>query len=280
MSWRIEIRHRTGYRYESPVESSYNEARITPLTTPAQLTLDSRVEVVPGAHVYRYWDYWSTLVHAFDVHVPHTELVVTGTSVVETSSKPAAEATVGWPALAGDEVRSRFAELLAPTAYAPFPEVITEATAELARRYQPREACDAVVDWVRGALRYEHGTTGVSTSCTEALAQGVGVCQDFAHAALSALRSMGVPARYVSGYLHPVNDAGVGEGVEGESHAWVEAWLGDWLALEPTSGSAVGARHVVVGRGRDYADVAPLKGVYRGGPCANLGVTVELTRLA
>jgi transglutaminase-like putative cysteine protease len=94
------------------------------------------------------------------------------------------------------------------------------------------------------------------------------------------LRGVGIPARYVSGYLHPRADAQIGETVEGQSHAWVEWWCGGWEGYDPTNGAATGPRHVVVARGRDYADVPPLKGIYHGAPSSYLGVTVEVTRLA
>jgi len=106
------------------------------------------------------------------------------------------------------------------------------------------------------------------------------VCQDFTHLTLAVLRGMGIPARYVSGYLHPSKAAEVGTVSTGESHAWVEAWTGDWWGFDPTHLGPVGERHVVVGRGRDYADVSPLKGVYHGAPAEALTVSVEITRLA
>jgi transglutaminase-like putative cysteine protease len=90
---------------------------------------------------------------------------------------------------------------------------------------------------------------------------------------------MGIPARYTSGYLHPSPEADIGLTVEGQSHAWLEAWTGDWLAVDPTNGGKVGERHVIVARARDYADVSPLKGIYNGAPSTALGVSVELTRL-
>ena len=98
---------------------------------------------------------------------------------------------------------------------------------------------------------------------------------------LAVLRSMGLPARYVSGYLFPRTGAepALGETARGESHAWVEFWAGDWVPLDPTSLDEVGERHVVVARGRDYADVRPLSGIYHGPPAQSLGVEVELTRL-
>ena len=120
----------------------------------------------------------------------------------------------------------------------------------------------------------------MSTTAADALQIGSGVCQDFTHVALGLLRAQGIPARYVSGYLHPSSKAEPGEVLAGQSHAWVEAWVGDWLPFDATNGSPVGERHVIVGRARDYSDLAPLNGIFHGGPAKTLGVTVELTRLA
>ncbi|GAC1611621.1 MAG: hypothetical protein NVS3B26_26340 [Mycobacteriales bacterium] len=119
----------------------------------------------------------------------------------------------------------------------------------------------------------------MQTSAAQAWRLRSGVCQDIAHVSLSMLRVVGLPARYVSGYLHPDPDAQIGVRRTGESHAWVEVWLGSWWAYDPTNRLPVGERHVVVARGREYGDVPPLKGVYRGSGSHALGVRVELTRL-
>jgi transglutaminase-like putative cysteine protease len=124
------------------------------------------------------------------------------------------------------------------------------------------------------------GATGVHTSAAQAWDVRKGVCQDFAHVAVGILRNLGVPARYVSGYLQPRSDAEVGEKLRGESHAWVEWWSGSWQAWDPTNGRPAGPDHVLVARGRDYDDVPPLKGIYSGAGSGELFVTVELTRLA
>ena len=277
--WRIGIRHRTGYRYRDVVRSSYNEARVTPLTTDRQEVIEATVRVSPPVPTFRYWDYWGTLVDAFDVHEPHDELVVVGTSVVETSP-PSPVPPVSWDDLARPDVCDRFAELLAPTAYAPRLEEVEDVAATLAAGNSPLEAVEAATAWVGDRLRYEKGTTDVSATAGQALTLGTGVCQDYAHVALVLLRAMGIPVRYASGYIHPVLDAVVGETVAGQSHAWVEAWAGDWYAVDPTHGGRVGERHVLVARGRDYADVPPLKGIYHGGPAEGLEVMVEITRLA
>jgi transglutaminase-like putative cysteine protease len=281
VTWRIAINHVTGYSYERPVTSSYNEARITPISNDRQLALESTVEVSPPASVYRYWDWWGTLVHAFDLHEPHDALVVTGSSIVETSEPVAAPASpVSWAGLAADDVRDRFAELLAPSRYVPLDDDVAAVAAELGDGLDPLQTCEAVISTVRSRMKYEKGATTVSTKAGDALRLGGGVCQDFTHVALALLRARGIPARYVSGYLHPSSAAEPGETLAGQSHAWVEAWVGDWLPFDPTNGGPVGERHVVVGRARDYADLAPLNGIFHGGPGKALGVTVELTRLA
>ena len=114
------------------------------------------------------------------------------------------------------------------------------------------------------SLRYVRGVTSVHTSADEAYADGAGVCQDFAHLALALTKSVGLPSRYVSGYFHPEADATIGEEITGESHAWVEVWTGRWWGYDPTNDCPVGERHVAVGRGRDYGDVPPVKGIYAG----------------
>jgi transglutaminase-like putative cysteine protease len=282
MTWRIGIRHVTGFEYEHPVTSSYNEARITPISSDRQLALESTVDVSPKASVYRYWDWWGTLVHSFDLQAPHDELVITGSSVVETSGPASPPATpVTWDDLLGADVRDRFAELLGSSRYVPVDDdEVLAAAAALDDDLEPMEFCETVVGAVRSRLRYERGTTSVSTTAPDALRLGTGVCQDFTHVALALLRARGIPARYVSGYLHPSAKAEPGQVVAGQSHAWVEAWVGDWVPFDPTNGGPVGERHVVVGRARDYADLAPLNGIFHGGPAKSLGVTVELTRLA
>jgi len=277
--WRIAIRHRSGYHYSGRATASYNEARITPLTTDRQTVIDAMVKVSPAVPTMRYVDYWGTLVDVFDIQQPHTDMVVTGTSVVDTTDWQAPISALGWDDLGGDGVRDRFAELLAPTARVPINTELAETARTIAQGLSPIDACQAATEWVRNRLRYQAGTTDASTSATEALRRGSGVCQDFVHLSLAMLRAMGIPARYTSGYLHPSPDADMGDRVEGQSHAWLEAWTGDWQPFDPTNGGKVGERHVIVGRARDYADVSPMKGIYHGAPSTALGVSVELTRL-
>ena len=279
MSWKLAIRHQTGYHYRGEVRESYNEARVTPLSTDRQLALEASVKTSPPVTTYRYWDYWSTLVDAFDIHVPHTEMTVVGESVVETSAPEVPATSISWNDLTAPEARGTFHELLVPTDYVPQFEEATEAAATLRGEGSPMDAAMSACGWVRDRLSYAAGTTDVSTTASDAVRIGSGVCQDFAHLALAVLRAMGIPSRYVSGYLHPKREATVGETVVGQSHAWVDVWTGDWWPLDPTHGGEVGERHVIVARGRDYGDVPPLKGIYHGAPSQGLTVTVELTRV-
>lgn len=281
MSWRLGIRHVTTYTYDTEVTASYNEARMVPVTTPAQVAMDARVVTHPDARQQSYWDYWGTQVTVFDVHVPHTTLEVVATSVVDTSGPvPAPDGAVTWQDLTDRDLRDRHVELLGLTERtAPDEEMVARARA-VAAGTTPYGAVLEVAGLVRDRVAYVPGSTGVRTSAHEAWRLGQGVCQDIAHVTLSLLRSVGIPARYVSGYLAPKADAEIGVTVPGESHAWVEACLGDWWGIDPTNGIPAGERHVVVARGRDYGDVAPLKGVYSGGGEQSIGVTVEVTRLA
>ena len=282
MSWRLRVRHTTRYLYSGVVHASYNEARISPLDTPSQFTLEHRVEVHPAANLYRYRDYWGSRVHVFDLHQPHTELTVVGSSLVETAGRtPSVDDTVAWSAIDAPGLVDRFYEYLADTPTTEADDEIRMVTRDLRAASSPAVALTQLGEWLRERVVYETGTTSVSTTAVEVLRAGRGVCQDYAHLGIAVLRAMGIPARYASGYLYPDDIGGVvGEVHEGQSHAWLEAWVGDWHPLDPTSGSPVAERHVLVARGRDYSDIAPLKGVYHGGPGHALEVSVELTRIA
>jgi len=284
--WRMRVVHATGYAYKGPVTASYNEARLTPRSDSRQNVIINRVETTPATRSYRYVDYWGTAVTAFDLHAPHTELEVTSSSVVETDKPEPPGVRIGWAQLGSSAVADRFDEVLTPTPYTPLSKRLDRVARHLAKGRDPHEAVIAVMEWVRNELRYVAGTTGVHSSGLDALREGQGVCQDFAHLSLILLRSMGIPTRYVSGYLHPKSDAAIGETVEGESHAWVQVWTGSWWDVDPTNRSdpnndtEINEQYISVGRGRSYADVTPLKGIYLGRGSSDLDVVVEMTRLA
>ena len=277
----MRVVHTTGFDYATPVTSSYNEARLTPRNDSRQNVILSRVETSPSTRSYRYNDYWGTVVTAFDLHAPHTGLEVVGSSVVETEATAMPAEQVGFDALAEDDILDRFTEMLSPTEFVPADKTLGKIVRKMTKGMEPVEAARAVLGWVHGEMSYVPGTTGVHTSAVEAWEERKGVCQDYVHLSLVGLRSLGIPSRYVSGYLHPKRTAEVGETVQGESHAWVEVWTGGgWWGWDPTNDVEVNEQHVTVALGRDYADVPPLKGVYSGGGSTELDVVVEITRLA
>jgi transglutaminase-like putative cysteine protease len=282
MSWRIRVKHTTTYHYQSVVHASYNEARISPIDSASQFTLEHRVEVHPAANVFRYRDYWGSRVHAFDLHHAHTELSVVGSSLVETAERtPSLDDTVAWDAIDVPGLTDRFFEYLADTPITMADDVVRDVATELRRSTaSPAAALSSLDEWSRAHVEYEPGATSVSTTAVEVLRAQRGGCQDFVHLGLAVLRAAGIPARYASGYLYPEVGGAVGDTHQGESHAWLEAWVGHWHPVDPTSGAAVAERQVLVARGRDYHDVAGLKGVYQGGPSRALDVSVELTRVA
>jgi transglutaminase-like putative cysteine protease len=278
--WRMRVVHSTGYAYKSPATASFNEARLTPRSDSRQNVILNRVETLPATRSYRYVDYWGTAVTAFDLHAPHTQLEVTSSSVVETDLPEPPGAKVTWADLQAEAVIDRFAEVLSPTGYAPASSRVAAVGRRIARYHEPAEAVVAAAQWVRGELEYVPGTTGVHSSGLDALREGEGVCQDFAHLSLIVLRGMGIPARYVSGYLHPKRNAVIGKTVYSHTHAWIQAWTGCWWDYDPTNDIEINERYISVGTARDYADVPPLKGIYSGEGSTNLDVVVEITRLA
>lgn len=257
-----------------------NELRLTPLPSSRQAVATAEVQVTPFAPLYAYQDYWGTAVHAFDLHDPHGELDIVGRSVVDTGLEVPRGPRLDWDELTAPAVQDHFAELLVPTTYTPLEPELEAIARDCAGGLGPPEAVDAVLGAVQATMRYESGTTHVTTSALQAWRQASGVCQDFAHVSLALLRHLRLPTRYVSGYLHPTPDAAVGEVVSGASHAWIEVFLGTWHPFDPTNGAAVAERHVAVAHGRDYADVAPVVGVYQGGNLTSLAVDVTLERLA
>lgn len=280
---RLHIVHTTSYAYERAASASYNEARMRPTTIPGQMVLSSRLTASPMSFSQEYRDYWGTHVVAFEVLRKHSELVVVSESTVDLAPRadPIASGLadqVEWQTLSEPGIVDRLAEHLASTpTTAPADDLAALALA-VGAGLSPSEAAIAVCNAVRDAVEYVPGATGVHTRAVQAWEQRSGVCQDIAHLAIGALRSLGIPARYVSGYLHPLgHEAVVGETFVGESHAWVEFWCGEWYAYDPTNRCPVGDHHVVVARGREYYDVTPLRGVFAGGGRSQQSVQVALT---
>lgn len=279
---RLRIVHHTAYEYAEPVDVSFNEVRMTPLDGDGQVLLGHDLHVHPAASVQTYFDYWGALVEAFEVHTKHRVLEITATSTVDTPPLPVMGDSRPWTSIESASVRDYFAEYLSYSEYvdhAEQDESRRRALETLQRCVTPRDAALEAMRLVREQMSYTPGVTSVYTTAAQAWAAGHGVCQDFSHVLLSLIRPLGIPARYVSGYLH-TEDPAPGETVVGESHAWVEFWDGEWNALDPTNDRAVGSAHVVVARGRDYSDVTPVKGIFAGGESAGFSVSVSISQLA
>ncbi|AUG28473.1 MULTISPECIES: transglutaminase family protein [Microbacterium] len=279
---RLRIEHTTGFAYQGEVGASYNEARMLPISTDSQFVLSSQLDIDPSTSVNYYLDYFGTRVAAFDVLAGHRDLEITARSLVEVRPRPLEFPELSWERLAAESARSiGTVEMLGQSVRtAPHPDVVELARSIAGRHAEPARAAVEIATAIGDAMEYMHGITGVHSTGAEAWAERKGVCQDITHITLGALRAVGIPARYVSGYLHPDPDAEVGAPTTGESHAWVEWFSGGWQGFDPTNNVEIGDRHVLVARGRDYNDVPPLRGVYAGPFKSNLHVKVTVTREA
>lgn len=275
---RLHIVHRTLLRYERAVSASYNEVRMRPANVPGQSVLETSVQAMPSTYSNDYRDYWGTAVTSFEVLTPHTELEVLASAQVEVSADLGRSSGAGWETLRGPDVQDRMTEFLSTTGTTEVPEDLLALAREWAGDLDPAEAAAAVCLGLRAAMEYQPGVTGVHTRAAEAWTARKGVCQDLAHLAAGALRKLDIPTRYVSGYLHPRSaEAEPGVPVTGESHAWVEYWCGDWFGFDPTNSGPADRHHVIVARGREYGDVAPMRGVVAGGGESAQQVQVQIT---
>jgi transglutaminase-like putative cysteine protease len=288
---RLDIRYETRFRYDSPVRESHNELRACPVDDNRQRVLDFRLRVDPATPVQSYRDYWGTRVEAFGVIPRHDRLDVIAEISVETHA-PSEDPAPPTPVATLTE-HEAFHEYTVPSRY-----TRGAGLAELGREVvngaeTAEEVGRTVAAWVGHSLTYTPGATKVDTSIDEVIERRVGVCQDYAHLTVGLCRSVGVPARYVSGYLFARRDdaasgadadgtSGTGEAdaVRVQTHAWVEVAVapGRWQPLDPTNGRDVGERHVKIGHGRDYFDVTPFHGSFSGSADPTLISQVDIRR--
>ena len=247
MSMQFRIVHTTTFTYDGPAVASYNQARLTPLTTPDQIVVHHRIEVSPKPWTYEYKDYFGNEVTAIEVLEAHRALKVSATSTVQVDRKPGAAPVLTWEEAARPGVADRFIEFLGlPPLVAPAEELAARAKAIAASAGLPGEAAVQIARAVAEAAP-----------------------ADAAHQLLGALRTVGIPARYVSGYVYP-----------GGAHSWVEWWDDGWHGIDPATGTEPGDAYVGVATGRDHTDVKPLGGIYSGPAEPDVEVSVEMTRLA
>ncbi|MEI2778718.1 MAG: transglutaminase family protein [Tetrasphaera sp.] len=281
MSTQLRIVHRTGYTYPGGAHASYNEARMTPQSNTDQVVLHSRLDISPTPWTYSYVDYFGTAVTAFEVHERHERLQLVATSTVEVRRDTAKQASASWQTLRSPEVTGVRGEWLEVTELTdPGEELTAYASGLAADCATPQELVDRAIERLRAEMTYQPGATGVHTRAADAWTGRRGVCQDHVHLALGVLRTAGIPARYVSGYVLPKRAAALGVPTTGESHAWLQWWGGEWIAVDPTNGNTPDDFAVDVGMGRDYRDVTPLRGIFTGVRTSSMFVEVEMTRLS
>ncbi len=281
MGRQLRIVHRTGYRYKGLISASHNEARMTPRATREQYVLATRLEITPVAWSHAFIDYWGTPVTAFEIAEPHSRLDVVATSTVDVGDRQSVGEGISWEDLRDPRLCDQQVEYLGVTDHVdPGSELRRIATDAAKKARRPVDAAQTIIRRILDRVEYVPGSTEVSTRATAVWEAKAGVCQDLVHLGLGALRSVGIPTRYVSGYVMPNANPVVGQPTTGESHAWLQFWDGAWVGLDPTNNTAPGDFHVEVGVGRDYFDVTPLKGVYSGSQSSDLFVEVEMTVLA
>jgi len=276
------IRYLTEYRYEAPVSDNLNALRVMPATTRTQRVDDFGVRVDPESRLHQHLDYFGTTVIEFGVSRPHDHLSIDVRARVKTTP-PDDPPEAAWSDLDGRAYGVEAGEFLLPVGDEPDDLVLDELVG-VSRAESPLATVQRMVGVIPDRFEYRPGVTYVGSTVGDLLAAGAGVCQDFAHLALLLLRRHGIAARYVSGYLWAPPDGDEdADSAEVDTHAWIEALVpGDrepvWVPADPTNRTLGGESHVKIGHGRNYADVPPIKGVFRGGAGAELSASVRMQR--
>ena len=285
---RFDIRYTTRFTYDADVVESQNDLRACPAVDGRQQLLHYRVTTSPASRVYSYTDYWGTRVDAFGVRGAHDQLEVVAEATVETSRPSLLTVAPRWAELSDPAYRDEHVEYLRPSPHTAWGADVADE-AERVRDLVGDDVVSAVLAinrFVGTSVAYSPGATYVGVSTDEVLERREGVCQDFAHLFIAMCRSLGIAARYVSGYLFAVDESQGAttdrDEVEVQTHAWVEVAVpgADWWALDPTNRQEVGVQHIKIGHGRDYDDVAPMRGTYTGPADHDLDVHIRIRKLA
>ena len=278
------VRHLTRFTYTSAVTESVMELRMQPRTDGRQRCLRFDTTTTPRAQVFGYHDYAGNAVHYFDIPGRHTRLDVVAEAAVEIlpyDDLPDRLSADAWPRIDAMRHTEDVWDWLTPGGFAIETPALREFSLAIgvARDGDPLDVLQRLTEKLYEALAYQPSTTQVDSTIDVALAARAGVCQDFAHIMTSLVRGLGIPCRYVSGYIAP-REAGHDRSTEHATHAWVEARLPDlgWIGFDPTNNMIARERHIAVAVGRDYGDVPPTRGVFKGGAGSELGVAVSVSR--
>ena len=277
--WRMRVVHSTGYAYKSPVTASFNEARLTPRSDSRQNVILNRVETVPATRSYRYVDYWGTAVTSFDLYAPHAELEVTSSSVVETDKgEMPREGQLGGPEFGGgDRPVRRDAQPDRLRACEPADSGGGQADREIQRSARRRSRRRAVGAQRTRLCPRDHRRPLVGPGRAP---RGQGRLPGLRPSDADPVAQHGNSGAIRVGLSASQPEAAVGDTIDGQSHAWIQAWTGGWWNYDPTNDTDINEQYISVGVGRDYSDVSPLKGIYSGEGSTDLDVVVEISRLA
>ncbi len=270
------IRHVTRYVYDTAIRESVMEVRKQPLTNGHQRCINFHLDLSPEARVYKYQDYLGNTVHHFDIPWPHQELKLIGQAVVEVKPEPDTGTSGSWEELETLVASADYYDMLMPSHFVkPCSQLDTLAKElKVERRGEPYALLCEVTGELHKRFQYDRDHTKVDSPIEVALESRRGAAQDFTHVLLGLFRLLEVPSRYVSGYLFRNDQDAPGE----SSHAWVEALLPGrgWLGFDPTNNMLAGERHIRTCIGRDYADVPPTRGVYKGHAASELSFAVQV----
>ncbi|MEM8485592.1 MAG: transglutaminase family protein [Bacteroidota bacterium] len=278
---RYTIQHITRFQYDRPVRESVTELRMQPRSEGKQLCVNFSISVQPHVAVSSYQDFMLNTVHHFDIPALHTELLLQADATVEVmpfSTLPDALPAISWDALDG-EARDIHWDYVNPSDFAQSTPLLLTMAKELklGRLADPLTTLIKLNKSIYEGFDYAPQSTHVESRIDEALKVRRGVCQDFTHIMITLGRMVGIPCRYVSGYLFHRNED-EDRSAEDATHAWMEAWLPElgWIGFDPTNNLIAGERHIRVAIGRDYADVPPTRGTFKGDATERLGVGVRV----
>lgn len=284
-----DVRHETRFSYGGSVSISHQMLKLRPRRSSRQNVLSSELDIDPHPSVQRNWtDYFGNEVEFLTVQEAHRELVITNTSRVEVlpGMNIMLDFSPAWEVVAQSMQTPTHAEALTASQYcfqSPYVDVHEELRDFALTTFEPErpllEAAMALTSRIYAEFTYQGGVTDVSTPVRRVLELKKGVCQDFAHFQIACLRSIGLPARYVSGYLmtHPPQGKEKLQGAD-ESHAWLSVWCPElgWVDFDPTNNLIPNLEHITVGWGRDYGDVSPVSGFIFGGGKHKVDVAVDV----
>lgn len=279
------VQHTTRFKYSAPIVENVMEVRLQPRSHASQQCLSFNLHLRPSARVYNFRDHIDNIIHFFDIAAAHRELVITANSVVNVVAPaplPPSLALDDWAAVDALARSSEHWEWVQPSRFTGAPPALHALAMEFAldRSRDPLTTVLAVNRLLYDTFDYDTASTQVDSPIEDALAHRGGVCQDFTHIMLALLRNiLHIPCRYVSGYLFHREDD---RSADDATHAWVEVLLPGlgWIGLDPTNNLVAGERHIQVAVGRDYSDVPPTHGFYRGSSESELSVAVRIQKTA